>query len=102
MPWADTDRLVVTEDAKMIARDIRIRGYHWSSGYEESFSERVDALRGTEYEKPYRDGSTIILEILEKVPKSTHDHDVWKEMGLDPEYMEDIEKCCRGIIETLR
>jgi len=101
MPQPDTDRLLVTEEARMVAREITSRGYHWTDGYEDSFSNSIDSLRDTEDHRPYLDGSTVIMGILDHVPKGAYSHGVWKDLGVDPQNREGLAECCKGIIRAL-
>lgn len=102
MPQPGTDRIVVTEEARKVAAEIRTWGYKWANHSDESFGERIDAVRGTPYGNELLAGSSQILEIFDHVPKADYGHGVWKELGLDPDQRGEAAECCKGMIRALR
>ncbi len=91
--------LKVTEDAKTVARDISVRGCHWSDGYDESFAEYVDRLSHfVDLRGRYLSGAKNLRDVCDKA----NDRDpLWEQLDLDPANKKNVKYCCDKIIELM-
>ncbi|MEM5814232.1 MAG: hypothetical protein QXD77_00240 [Candidatus Aenigmatarchaeota archaeon] len=93
------DGLKVTDEARVVAREISVRGCFWTDGYSESFAEYADRIRLLGGGDVYLNGAKSILNVC----GGAGDKDpAWGDLKLNPSDRASIKYCCEKIIDIMR